>query len=146
MIAYVNYKLLSELARKPSRMSAYASGFDLHAALDRPTILFGRETLLVPTGLALEIPPGYEGQVRPRSGLALKYGVTVLNAPGTIDSDYRGEVSVLLVNHSDRGFEIKPGDRIAQLVIVELPIVSLAKADELDYTDRGADGFGSTGV
>lgn len=142
----VKYKLLSELARRPSRMSAGAAGHDLYAAFERPITLLGADVLLVPTGLALEIPFGYEGQIRPRSGLAMK-GVTVMNAPGTIDSDYRGEVKVLLVNHSDRGLTINPGDRIAQLVFAPVvPAVILTQATELDSTDRGEAGFGSTGT
>jgi dUTP pyrophosphatase len=107
--------------------------------------LLPRERALVPTGIALAIPAGYEGQVRPRSGLAIKHGVTCLNAPGTIDSDYRGEVKVVLVNHGREPFVIRHGERIAQLVIAPVTPVDFAEAQKLDPTERGGGGFGSTG-
>ena len=129
----------------PKRMSAHASGIDIAAALDEPLTLAPGERALVPTGFAMALPSGYEGQIRPRSGLAHKYGVTVLNAPGTIDSDYRGEVKVLLVNLGDRDFEIKAGERVAQLVVAPVNAVPLEVTTVLDATDRGAGGFGSTG-
>ena len=132
----------------PAYQTAGAAGLDLSAALAEAAVMHiapgGR--VLVPTGLVLQIPPGYEGQVRPRSGLALKHGVTVLNAPGTIDSDYRGEVSVLLVNHGAEPFEIKRGMRIAQLVVAPVTRAVLTPAAGLDETARGAGGYGSTGV
>jgi dUTP pyrophosphatase len=126
-------------------MTAGASGADLSSAADGPVTLAPGERAAVPTGLALEIPRGYEGQVRPRSGLARRSGVTLVNAPGTIDSDYRGEVTVLLVNLGREPHTIAPGDRIAQLVVASVAEVALAEADELGETARGAGGFGHTG-
>ncbi|MBI4703700.1 MAG: dUTP diphosphatase [Deltaproteobacteria bacterium] len=130
----------------PAYQSAGAAGLDLCAALDQPLSIAPGARALVGTGYALAVPAGYEGQVRPRSGLAWKHGVTVLNAPGTIDSDYRGEIQVVLVNHGDRHFVVKPGMRIAQLAICPVARVSLRLVDELDATGRGAGGYGSTGV
>jgi dUTP pyrophosphatase len=132
----------------PSYQSAGAAGFDLVAAVpaDAPTVLPPGGRALIPTGLAMEIAPGYEAQTRPRSGLALKHGVTVLNAPGTIDSDYRGEVGVILINHGDAPFEIRRGDRIAQMIVAPAPQATLIEVDELSSTARDAGGFGSTGV
>lgn len=129
----------------PAYQTAHAAGADVQAALATPVILKpgGRE--LVPTGFCFEIPPGYEMQVRPRSGLALKHGVTVLNTPGTIDADYRGELKVLLVNHGPEPFEIKRGERIAQIVIAPVSSASFTEVAELGDTARGAGGFGSTG-
>lgn len=101
---------------------------------------------LIPTGLKMSLPIGYEAQVRPRSGLALKHGITVLNSPGTIDADYRGDIGIILINHSDRPFKVEQGDRIAQLVIAKYEQVEFVVVDDLDETDRGAGGFGSTGV
>lgn len=123
---------------------------DLHAFIPRDSLLaeFRLEPgkrLLIPTGLAIQIPSGYEGQIRPRSGLALEHGVAVLNAPGTLDSDYRGEVGVLLINHGQDDFWIKNGDRIAQLVIAKVERTDVLEVTELDETERGAGGFGSTG-
>lgn len=132
----------------PSYQSAGAAGLDLVAALplDAPTILPPGGRALIPTGLAVEIASGFEAQARPRSGLALKHGVTVLNAPGTIDSDYRGEIGVILINHGQAPFEIRRGDRIAQLVIAAAPQARLIEVAELSSTTRGAGGFGSTGL
>jgi dUTP pyrophosphatase len=120
---------------------------DLVAALpeDAPVTLAPRERIAVPTGLELAIPPGYEGQVRPRSGLAFKHGLTVVNAPGTIDSDYRGEVKVLLINLGADPVEIARGERIAQLVIAPVTVADLITVEKLDETTRGIGGFGSTG-
>ena len=131
----------------PAYQSAHAAGLDLLAAIrdDAPLILMPGHRVLVPTGLILAIPPGYEAQVRPRSGLALKHGVTVLNAPGTIDADYRGEVGVLLVNHGEAPFTINRGERVAQLVIAPVTRANLATVASLSTTDRGSGGFGSTG-
>lgn len=129
----------------PAYQTAGAAGFDLVAANSDPLWLAPGARALVPTGLRLAIPPGYEGQARPRSGLAAKHGVTVLNAPGTIDSDYRGEVQVLLINHGDAPFEIRRGERIAQMVIAPCAQAELVWTDELDDTGRGGGGFGSTG-
>jgi dUTP pyrophosphatase len=127
-------------------MTELAAGLDLAAALEAPLTLAPGARALVPTGLALAIPPGYEGQVRPRSGLAVKHGVTCLNSPGTIDADYRGEVKVLLVNHGAEPFVVKAGERIAQLVIARVAHAQLVDVAELPGTSRGAGGFGSTGV
>jgi dUTP pyrophosphatase len=131
----------------PRQQTAGAAGVDLLAALgpDEAVSLAPGQRTLVPTGLALAIPAGYEGQVRPRSGLAAKHGVTVLNAPGTIDADYRGEVKVILVNLGDVAFEIRRGERIAQLVVAPVTEVNFELRETLDATQRGAGGFGSTG-
>jgi dUTP pyrophosphatase len=130
----------------PAAASAGSSGCDLRAALAGEVVLRPGERLLVPTGLALEIPPGWEGQVRPRSGLALRHGIGMVNAPGTIDSDYRGEVGVLLINLGAEPFTLRRGDRIAQLVIARVESVEWEEAEALDGSDRGEGGFGSTGV
>jgi len=131
----------------PAYQSAYAAGLDLLAAVpeDKPLAMQPGQRALVPTGLMIAVPPGHEAQVRPRSGLALKHGVTVLNSPGTVDADYRGEVSVLLINHGDQPFTIRRGDRIAQLVIAPVTQANLAAVASLSPTDRGSSGFGSTG-
>jgi dUTP pyrophosphatase len=119
---------------------------DLQANIPAPIVLRPLERCLIPTGLFLEIPEGYEAQVRPRSGLALRKGLTILNAPGTIDSDYRGEVGVILVNLSSEEVVIEPGDRIAQLVVARYEKVEWKELEELSFTERGSGGFGSTGV
>ena len=129
----------------PSEATAGSAGSDLSAALDEPFVLGAGKVAMVPTGFAVEIPPGWEAQVRPRSGLALRHGVTVLNSPGTIDSDYRGEVSVLLINHGCEPFHIARGDRIAQMVISRVPSVEWLEAESLAESERGEGGFGSTG-
>jgi dUTP pyrophosphatase len=131
----------------PAYQSAHAAGLDLLAAVpaDTPMILAPGRHALVPTGLTIALPPGYEAQVRPRSGLAARHGVTVLNAPGTVDADYRGEIGVLLINHGDAPFPIRRGERIAQMVIAPVIQVELVPAASLSSTDRGSDGFGSTG-
>ena len=123
-----------------------SSGFDLLAALDDKVVLISGETKLIPCGFSLQMPLGIEAQVRPRSGIALKNSVTVLNTPGTIDADYRGEICVILINHGKNIFEIEPGMRIAQLIFMKLPEIELEATQELDETDRGSGGFGSTGV
>ena len=131
----------------PRQQTAGAAGVDLLAALppgEALTIAPGKRAL-VPTGLAMAIPEGYEGQVRPRSGLAAKHGVTVLNTPGTIDADYRGELKVILINLGDVPFEIRRGERIAQLVVAPVSQVNFTLRETLDATERGAGGFGSTG-
>jgi dUTP pyrophosphatase len=132
-------------AKVPAYMTPGAAGMDLSAALDEELVLAPRERKLVPTGLAIALPPGHEGQVRPRSGLAVKQGVTCLNTPGTIDEDYRGEVKVLLVNLGDLPVTIRSGDRIAQLVVAPVSRVVVEEVGELSETARGAGGFGSTG-
>ncbi len=129
----------------PEYKTADAAGMDLVANIEETIVLNSLERTLVPTGLYLEIPKGFEAQVRPRSGLALKKGVTCLNAPGTIDADYRGEVGVILANLSNEPFEIKNGDRIAQLVIAKHETIEWELVSELSDSDRGAGGFGSTG-
>lgn len=134
-------------ATAPTRATPGAAGMDLHAYLPGAVMVIrAGEWARVPTGVSLAIPPGFEGQVRPRSGLALKLGLTVLNSPGTIDSDFRGEVQVLLVNHGDEEFTIAHGDRIAQLVVCPVADAVLTPADSLPPTARGAGGFGSTGT
>ncbi|MGF1475128.1 MAG: dUTP diphosphatase [Geminicoccaceae bacterium] len=129
----------------PARQSAGAAGYDLLAAVGETLTLRPRERAAVPTGLVLAIPEGFEGQVRPRSGLAIRYGVTVVNAPGTIDSDYRGEVMVLLVNLGDQPFTISRGDRIAQIIFAPVQRVLLEAGPVDRATVRGGHGFGSTG-
>lgn len=131
----------------PAYQTEGSAGMDLIAALDEEETLFlpAGERALVPTGIALEIPHGYEGQIRPRSGIALTYGVTVLNSPGTIDSDYRGEVRVMLVNLGLETFAVERGARIAQLIVAPVTRVTLETTDELVDSERGAGGFGSTG-
>jgi dUTP pyrophosphatase len=135
----------------PERATPHAAGMDLRAAVPEGEtwVLAPGERRLVPTGLALAIPPGYEGQVRPRSGLAFKQGITVLNAPGTIDADYRGEVQVLLVNHGQQPFPLKRGERVAQLLLAAVPEwgwQQAASPAELGDTQRGGGGYGSTGL
>ncbi|HEV2559576.1 MAG TPA: dUTP diphosphatase [Microvirga sp.] len=132
----------------PRHESAGAAGLDLLAAnpADAPIVLPPQGRVLVPTGLVLQIPDGFEGQVRPRSGLALKYGITVLNAPGTVDADYRGEVHVLLVNHGAEPYVITRGMRIAQMVVAAVARAYLVEQPSLDETARGDSGFGSTGI
>ena len=129
----------------PRYQTEGAAGMDLCAAVREPLAIAPGGRALVPTGWAVAIPPGYEGQVRPRSGLAFKHGVTVLNAPGTIDADYRGELKVLLVNHGDCDFVVARGDRIAQLLICPVMQAELREVEALDRTARGAGGYGSTG-
>jgi dUTP pyrophosphatase len=131
----------------PAYQSEHAAGLDLVAAVaaEAPLTLAPGERALVPTGLALALPPGFEGQVRPRSGLALKHGVTVLNSPGTIDADYRGEVSVILINHGAEPFVIRRGERIAQLVVAPVQRARMLEQVVLEETSRNAGGFGSTG-
>ena len=129
----------------PSYATPQSAGVDLRAHLSEPVVLQPLQRTLVPTGLYIALPQGFEAQVRPRSGLALKHGITVLNTPGTIDADYRGEIRVILVNLSDAPFEIVPGERIAQMVIARHEQVIWEQVDALDETQRGAGGFGSTG-
>jgi dUTP pyrophosphatase len=131
----------------PAYQSADAAGLDLLAAVpeETPLILAPGQRALVPTGLVIALPSGYEAQVRPRSGLAAKHGITVLNSPGTIDADYRGEIGVLLINHGDAAFPIRRGERIAQMVIAAVVRAEPVLAVSLSATDRGGGGFGSTG-
>jgi dUTP pyrophosphatase len=131
----------------PRQMTAGAAGVDLAAALSpsEPMEIAPGETAIVPTGLAIALPEGYEAQVRPRSGLAAKHGVTVLNAPGTVDADYRGEVKVILVNHGKQPFTVRRGDRIAQMVVAPVSAIRFIEQETLDDTQRGDKGHGSTG-
>ena len=129
----------------PSYATDGSAGLDLRAAVEKPVVLKPFQRVLIPTGFIFEIPEGYEGQVRPRSGLALKKGVTVLNSPGTIDSDYRGEVKVILINLGQEEVVIERGERIAQLVIAPVTRAELVEVEKVSQTSRGAGGFGSTG-
>lgn len=141
-------QLLRDGAVMPAYATAGSAGLDLHAAIAAPVELAPGDRASIPTGLAIALPHGYEGQVRPRSGLASKHGIGLVNAPGTIDEDYRGEVRVLLVNLSQQSYAVQPRDRIAQLVVAPVTRVSVASvetAEELGQTQRGSGGFGSTG-
>ncbi|RYZ37271.1 MAG: dUTP diphosphatase [Myxococcaceae bacterium] len=129
----------------PRYETEQAAGMDLRADIDGERVLQPLERMAVPTGLAFALPPGFEGQVRPRSGLALRHGVTCLNSPGTLDADYRGEVQVLLINLSNAPFTLRRGDRVAQLVVAPVTLASLQEVDVLEGTSRGDGGFGSTG-
>lgn len=129
----------------PEYSTAQSAGMDLRAFITEPVILGALDRALIPTGLYIEMPEGYEAQVRPRSGLAIKYGVTVLNSPGTIDADYRGEICVELINLSNTPFTIEPGERIAQLVFNKYEQAKFVKVEELSETERGEGGFGHTG-
>ena len=146
MVPRVQIKKLRPDAVVPKYMTAQAAGLDLCAAIDAPIDVAPGARVAISTGLALALPPGYEGQVRPRSGLAKEHGITVVNSPGTIDADYRGPVTILLINHGQSTVTIKPTDRIAQLVIAPVVQAELSEVDELDATARGAGGFGSTGT
>jgi dUTP pyrophosphatase len=138
-------KKLHPQVQLPQYQTAGSAGLDLQANISEPMVLKAGEIILVPTGLAIALQEGYEAQVRPRSGLALKNGITVLNSPGTIDSDYRGEISVILINHSKQDFTITCGLRIAQLVIAQYAVAKIIEVEELSATNRGEGGFGSTG-
>jgi dUTP pyrophosphatase len=130
----------------PSYATAGSAGLDLQASLREAVVLEPAQRRLIPTGLRLALPPGYEGQVRPRSGLALRHGITVVNSPGTIDADFRGEVGIVLINHGQEPVEITPGMRIAQLVVARVEQVELRWVETLPTTTRGEGGYGSTGV
>ncbi len=129
----------------PRYMTRHAAGMDLHAALDKDLVLLPGARALVPTGIAIALPEGYEAQVRPRSGLALRHGIALVNSPGTIDPDYRGEIGVIVINHGTEPFTIRNGERIAQLVIAPFVRAAFREVDELDETVRGGGGFGHTG-
>ena len=129
----------------PAYQTSLSAGMDLRANLDAPIVLHSMERRLIPTGLFIALPEGYEAQIRPRSGLALKHGITVLNTPGTIDADYRGEIGVILINLSDTDFTINDGERICQMVIAPCCQATPVNVDMLDETERGAGGFGHTG-
>ena len=130
----------------PTYATSQSAGMDLRANLEEPVVLHPMERRLIPTGLHIALPEGYEAQVRPRSGLALKHGLTVLNAPGTIDADYRGEIGVVLINLSQEDFTINEGERIAQLVVARYEQVEFSLVETLDETERGEGGYGHTGV
>ncbi len=129
----------------PSRSTPSSAGLDLRANIEKPVYLNPLQRTLIPTGLKISLPEKFEGQIRPRSGLALKHGITVLNSPGTIDSDYKGEVGVILINLSDKKYEINPGDRIAQMIISSFSIVNWKPVEDIGHSKRGKSGFGSTG-
>ena len=130
----------------PQFETLQSAGMDLRANIDAPITLTPGDRALIPTGIAMALPSGFEAQIRPRSGLAYKHGVTVLNSPGTIDADYRGEVKVPLINLGPEAFVVEPGMRIAQMVIAAVPTVKIIETETLDETDRGQGGFGSTGL
>ena len=129
----------------PARATPGSAGFDLHAALEKDLMLQPGERTLIPTGLAIAVPAGYEAQVRPRSGLALRHGIVLPNAPGTIDSDYRGEIRVIVMNAGDEPYTVRRGDRIAQLVVAPVAAAVFEEVGSLDETERGSGGFGHTG-
>ena len=143
MIVSIINKSKNELPKYQTLISA---GMDLRANIDEPIIIKPLQRLVVNTGLFISLEPGYEAQIRPRSGLALNKGITVVNSPGTIDADYRGEIGVILINLSDSSFEINSGDRIAQMIIAKHETISWRVVEKLDKSDRGNKGFGSTGV
>lgn len=130
----------------PRYMTPHAAGMDLAAAVEAPVTLAPGERRLIPTGLAVAIPSGYEAQIRPRSGLAIKHGISMVNAPGTIDADYRGEIRVIVINHGQEPFLIRRGDRIAQMVIAPVVQPAIVEVEQLPETERGEGGFGHTGV
>lgn len=130
----------------PAYETIYSAGMDLRADLESPLLLSPMERKLIPTGLYIELPAGYEAQIRPRSGLAYKYGISIVNSPGTIDADYRGEIKVLLINFSTEPFAINPGDRIAQMIVAKHENVNWHQVEILNETPRGTGGYGHTGV
>lgn len=130
----------------PSYATEGSAGMDLRAALDQALVIQPGQRLLIPTGIAIAVPAGYEAQIRPRSGLAIKHGITMLNSPGTIDSDYRGEIKVIAINHGQEPFSIERGERVAQLIIAPVARAEWVQAESLEVTQRGAGGFGHTGV
>ena len=142
----VKVKKLHPQAVIPSYMTEHAAGMDLCTVIESPVVLAPGERILLPTGLAMEIPPGFEGQVRPRSGLALKKGISLANSPGTIDADYRGEIGIIIINHGVEPVEFLPGDRVAQLIIAPVTQATLVETDELNDSMRSTGGFGHTGA
>ena len=143
----INVKIINKSDHPtPSYETAASAGMDLRANLAEPILLEPMQRAIVKTGLFIALPPGYEAQIRPRSGLAAKFGITVLNSPGTIDADYRGEIGVILANLSDKSFSINDGDRIAQMIIAAYAHTKWEEVDVLDETKRGKGGFGSTGI
>lgn len=140
----VTIKKLKETAILPTYQTAQAAGMDLHACLDEPVTLAPMERRMIPTGLAIALPEGYEAQIRARSGMSIKHGITMVNGIGTVDADYRGEIGVLVINLGQEAFTIEPSMRIAQMVIAKYEKITWQQSDELDETVRGAGGFGST--
>jgi dUTP pyrophosphatase len=130
----------------PAYETMYSAGIDLRANIEEEMILLPLQRILIPTGLFIELPIGYEAQIRPRSGLAFKFGLTVLNSPGTIDADYRGEIKILLVNLSNDNFTVKDGERIAQMIVCKHEVVEWKPVEQLSNTERGAGGYGHTGI
>ena len=130
----------------PSYMSIQAAGMDLYANIESSILIKPGKFKTIPTGITIALPEGYEAQIRPRSGLAMKYGITVLNGPGTVDADYRGEINIILINFGKQDFKINRGDRIAQMVINKFEQVNMVEVDELPESSRGQKGFGSTGI
>ena len=142
----VRFQRLSALATIPQYQTAHAAGMDLHAAIEQPIEIPSGDIALIPCGFAVALPDGFEAQVRPRSGLAVKHGISMPNAPGTIDADYRGEVQVPLINLGKASFTVEPDMRIAQMVIAPVVRVAVCEVDSLEETERGSGGFGSTGA
>ncbi len=142
----VKFLRLHPDAQLPKYATEHAAGLDIHACNDEEIVVQPQAVALIPTGFAIELPIGYEAQLRPRSGLAHKHAISLLNTPGTIDADYRGEVKVILINHGKEPFTVKKGDRIAQMVIAKYERVAIVEADALSDTKRGTGGFGHTGV
>lgn len=142
----LQFKKLHPAAKLPAYMTELAAGLDICAITDTPLVIEPGERALVPTGLAVAIDPGYEIQVRPRSGLALRNGITLLNTPGTIDADYRGEIGIIVINHGREPFRVSSGDRIAQLVVAPVVQCRIEETEELSRTTRGSGGFGHTGI
>lgn len=142
----MNIKIINKSKHAlPAYETIHSAGLDLKANLDEEVILMPMQRILFPTGLFIELPQGYEAQIRPRSGLAFKHGITVLNSPGTIDADYRGEIKILLINLSNENFTIKDGERIAQMIVSKHEVVEWQLVETLSDTDRGAGGYGHTG-
>jgi len=142
----LRFQRLSPYAEIPKQMSSCAAGYDLSAAVEKEVIIPAGGRFCVPTGIAIALPVGWEAQIRPRSGLAYKYGIGILNSPGTVDSDYRGEIKVILINLGEEDFSVLPGMRIAQIVIAPVAEILLEETDNLDLTERNEGGFGHTGV
>lgn len=145
-MANLHIKLCRKNAKIPGRATEHSAGYDIYACLDDPVELPANGRLLVPSGFQLALPHDVEAQIRPRSGLAIKHGITLLNSPGTIDADYRGEIKLILQNHSNESFTIEPGMRIGQMVFQRVLHPAFLEVDELDDTDRGSGGFGHTGL
>lgn len=146
MIIYIKRLENAKDLPLPKYMTEGSAGLDLFANVTSPVTIMPNTIMLIPTGISVEIPHGYEAQIRPRSGLALKYGISLVNTPGTIDSDYRGEINLIMINFGSKPFEIKRGDRIAQMVINKIEIPKIIEVEELNNTTRADGGFGSTGL